>query len=532
MQSERMILWASIWIAVLSNFYLWMRISDINENSNLYFIISFIFILVGLNIASISLLAWGWLLKPIISIYVVSAAVCAYFMKAYGIVIDSNMITNTLQTDFREASDLINTQMIAVILMLSVPPLWFLWRIKLHKPPLGRLVIQRLVMIFLGVLLSVTSLFLSFQTFSSVMRNHKDIRYLINPYNSGYAVFKKIGDSLKTESKGLVQIGEGSYVDSEKDPLLILIVGETARSDHLGINGYSRDTTPLLSTRNDILSFKNAWSCGTSTAESLPCMFSHLGRDDFFDRQESYENLLDVLKKADLNVVWIDNQSGCKGVCARVTTEVQKVIKDDVNCYDDGCFDVVVLDELRNKIESSQKNKNSKGTVVLIHQMGSHGPAYYKRSSSNRKSFLPECKSSALQTCSRDQVVNAYDNSIRETDYFISNTIDWIKETYPDRSTAMMYVSDHGESLGEKNIYLHGLPYAFAPDAQKKIPWIVWFSENFKRDNLSKEGCSSLIDVGSRINHDNYFHSVLGLLKVNSSLYNSDLDIFRMCRKM
>lgn len=192
----------------------------------------------------------------------------------------------------------------------------------------------------------------------------------------------------------------------------------------------------------------------------------------------------------------------------------------------------MVLDELRNKIESSQKNKNSKGTVVLIHQMGSHGPAYYKRSSSNRKSFLPECKSSALQTCSRDQLVNAYDNSIRETDYFISNTIDWIKETYPDRSTAMMYVSDHGESLGEKNIYLHGLPYAFAPDAQKKIPWIVWFSENFKRDNLSIEGCSSLIDVGSRINHDNYFHSVLGLLKVNSSLYNSDLDIFRMCRKI
>ena len=530
MQSERMILGVSIWIAVLSNFYLWMRIFGITENSDSYFVISFVFILIGLNVFSISLLAWGWMLKPILSIYVVSAAVGAYFMKAYGIVIDSNMITNILQTDFREASDLINSQMIAVILMLSAPPLWFVWRIRLHKSPLKKLVLRRLAMIFLGILLSVTSLLLSFQTFSSVMRNHKEIRYLINPYNSGYAIFKKIEDSLKKDSRGLVQIGEGSYIDSAKDPLVILIVGETARSDHFGINGYSRDTTPLLSKRNDIWSFNNAWSCGTSTAESLPCMFSHLGREDFFDRQENYENLLDVLKKADLNVVWIDNQSGCKGVCARVTTEIQKIIKDDVNCYDDGCFDAVVLDDLRSKIESPQENKNSKGTVVLIHQMGSHGPAYYKRSSSNRKSFFPECNSSALQTCSRDQVVNAYDNSIRETDYFISKTIDWVKETYPDRSTALIYVSDHGESLGEKNIYLHGLPYGFAPDAQKKIPWVVWFSENFKRDNLNKEGCSSFINVSSKINHDNYFHSVLGLLKVNSSLYNSDLDIFRMCR--
>ena len=163
--------------------------------------------------------------------------------------------------------------------------------------------------------------------------------------------------------------------------------------------------------------------------------------------------------------------------------------------------------------------------------MGSHGPAYYKRSSSDRKAYFPECDSSALQTCSRDQVVNAYDNSIRETDYFISNAIDWIKETYPDRPTAMMYVSDHGESLGENNIYLHGLPYSLAPDAQKRIPWIAWFSESFKREKFDENGCAALLDVDAKISHDNYFHSVLGMMNVKSEIYNPDLDIFKKCRK-
>lgn len=531
MQSTRMILGISIWIASFSNYYLWLKISKLGQESNINLIISFLFILIGVNIISISVLGWGRLLRPIASIFVLSAASGAYFMQAYGIVIDSNMITNVLQTDFKEASDLVNSQMFLVILSFSIPPLWFIWRKKVPKSSFGKMILQRLLLSFLGISIAVISLMVSFQAFSSIMRNHKEIRYLINPYNGMYAVLKKVDESYKRKSKELILIGEGAYTEGAVDPIVFLVVGETARSDHLGLNGYSRDTTPLLSSRKDILSFKNAWACGTSTAESLPCMFSHLSREDFFDRRENYENLLDVLKKAGLDVLWVDNQSGCKGVCARIPAENQEIIKGDINCRDDGCFDAAVLNNLQKKIENLPKLGKAKGTVVLVHQMGSHGPAYYKRSSPDRKTYFPECASSALQTCSRDQVVNAYDNSIRETDYFISKAIDWIKETYPDRPTAMMYVSDHGESLGENNIYLHGLPYSLAPDAQKRIPWIVWFSESFKREKFDKNGCAALLDVDARISHDNYFHSVLGIMSVKSEIYNSDLDIFRKCRR-
>lgn len=531
MQSTRMIIGVSIWIAIFSNYYLWLKISKLGEESNISLIISFVFILIGVNIFSISVLGWGWLLRPIASIFVVGAASGAYFMQAYGIVIDSNMITNVLQTDFNEASDLINLQMIFVILLLSLPPLWFIWRRNFSKSTFGKLILQRLMLALLGISIAVVSLIVSFQAFSSTMRNHKEIRYLINPYNGIYAVFKKIDDSQKRKSKDLVKIGEGAYIEGTIDPIVFLVVGETARSDHLGLNGYLRDTTPLLSSRKDILSFKNAWACGTSTAESLPCMFSHLSREEFFDRSENYENLLDVLKRAGLDVLWVDNQSGCKGVCARIPASNQEIIEGNINCRDDGCFDAAVLNNLQKKIEDLPKPGKAKGTVILVHQMGSHGPAYYKRSSSDRKAYFPECDSSALQTCSRDQVVNAYDNSIRETDYFISNAIDWIKETYPDRPTAMMYVSDHGESLGENNIYLHGLPYSLAPDAQKRIPWIAWFSESFKREKFDENGCAALLDVDAKISHDNYFHSVLGMMNVKSEIYNRDLDIFKKCRK-
>ncbi|MDH1255912.1 phosphoethanolamine--lipid A transferase [Comamonas thiooxydans] len=526
-----MIIGVSIWIAIFSNYYLWLKISKLGEESNISLIISFVFILIGVNIFSISVLGWGWLLRPIASIFVVGAASGAYFMQAYGIVIDSNMITNVLQTDFNEASDLINLQMIFVILLLSLPPLWFIWRRNFSKSTFGKLILQRLMLALLGISIAVVSLIVSFQAFSSTMRNHKEIRYLINPYNGLYAVFKKIDDSQKRKSKDLVKIGEGAYIEGTIDPIVFLVVGETARSDHLGLNGYLRDTTPLLSSRKDILSFKNAWACGTSTAESLPCMFSHLSREEFFDRSENYENLLDVLKRAGLDVLWVDNQSGCKGVCARIPASNQEIIEGNINCRDDGCFDAAVLNNLQKKIEDLPKPGKAKGTVILVHQMGSHGPAYYKRSSSDRKAYFPECDSSALQTCSRDQVVNAYDNSIRETDYFISNAIDWIKETYPDRPTAMMYVSDHGESLGENNIYLHGLPYSLAPDAQKRIPWIAWFSESFKREKFDENGCAALLDVDAKISHDNYFHSVLGMMNVKSEIYNPDLDIFKKCRK-
>lgn len=533
-KSTELILGVSLWVATVCNYPLWEKIYRLDSRLDFGFVFAFMLAITGISISTLSLLAWGKLLRPALSSFVLMAATGGYFMHAYGIVIDSSMITNVLQTDTREAADLMNLEMIATLLALTVPAMWFIWRKEKPRLSPGKTLIQNSILFISGLFLSIISLMLAFQTFASTMRNHKEVRYLINPFNSIYAVGKIAAEPLKKNNSLQVKIGEdaelGKNFGKYAAPVLILILGETARSDHFGLNGYVRESTPLLSKRDDLISFTNAWSCGTSTAESLPCMFSHLKREDFLDRRDNYENLLDIIQRAGLKSIWVDNQSGCKGICDRITSVKQETYKDNKNCGEEECFDVVMLEELQGRIDALSKDSPGKGVVVILHQMGSHGPAYFKRSFGERKRYFPECNTSALQSCTRDEVTNAYDNSIIETDYFISKTIDWINEIYPERPTAMMYVSDHGESLGEKNIYLHGLPYAFAPDAQKKIPWIVWLSESFKDMNLIESNCLGQMNNNIFISHDNYFHTALGLANVKSKLYSSNLDIFEKCR--
>jgi lipid A ethanolaminephosphotransferase len=185
------------------------------------------------------------------------------------------------------------------------------------------------------------------------------------------------------------------------------------------------------------------------------------------------------------------------------------------------------------RIAALPAERRAKGIVVVLHQMGSHGPAYYKRSLEHLKAFKPECTSSSLASCSKAEVVNAYDNSIRATDYFLASTVKWLQAKQDKLSkpfsTAMLYVADHGESLGENNVYLHGLPYAVAPDVQKRVPWITWLSRDFVSHNKINAHC--LVDrANAKLSHDNYFHSVLGLTGVQTTLYKRELDIYAVCR--
>ena len=161
--------------------------------------------------------------------------------------------------------------------------------------------------------------------------------------------------------------------------------------------------------------------------------------------------------------------------------------------------------------------------------MGSHGPAYFKRVPTAAKRFLPECSSNALQDCSGEQLVNAYDNTIAYNDQFLAQAIGWLQQREASNDTALLYVSDHGESLGESNLYLHGLPYAIAPDLQKRVPWITWLSPGFAQHQHLDVACLRG-RADAEISHDNYFHSVLGLLDVRSSVYQPALDAYAACR--
>jgi lipid A ethanolaminephosphotransferase len=258
-------------------------------------------------------------------------------------------------------------------------------------------------------------------------------------------------------------------------------------------------------------------------------MFSNLGRENFDRRKNQYEGLLDVLQRSGLAVLWIDNQSGCKGVCDRIPSVSTASNTKSPLCVSGECLDGVMLEGLDARIAALDPKRVARGVVIVMHQMGSHGPAYHLRSPAAMKRFLPECTSAALQECSKEQLVNAYDNSIAYTDHVLGQAIGWLKTKSGQSDTAMIYVSDHGESLGENNLYLHGMPYSIAPDVQKHVPWLTWVSAGFQQAaGLSTDCLRAAQD--KEISHDNLFHSVLGFVDVQTSAYQRSLDVYAPCR--
>lgn len=530
-----LMLLTSLWVATACNLALWRalnQLATLDTPRGLLFAVGFGVMITALTCALLSLLAWRWTLKPAITLLLVTAASSSYFMLSYGTVIDASMMVNVTQTDPREVRDLLSWQLVASVLGLAVAPLVWIWRQPLaYGGSWHRLASN--VAIFIAsfaVLTGVTAII--YKDFSSVMRNHTQLRYLINPLNSFYALGVVATQPLRRDTSVRLPIGQDARLaaprgDASRPALLVLVLGETARSANFGINGYARPTTPQLATQN-IVSFQNAWSCGTNTAASVPCMFSHLDKEAYESRRTEFESLIDVLAHAGLAVLWIDNQSGCKGVCDRVPNVVTATLKDPELCADGECFDEIMLRGLDRRVAALPAEQRARGVVVVLHQMGSHGPAYFRRTPAAFKKFMPECATNALQDCPREQVVNAFDNTILYTDHFLSSVIDWLKKQEKTTAPAMMYVSDHGESLGENNLYLHSLPYAIAPDFQKRVPWITWFSAGFEQRTGITTACLKQ-RVGTRISHDNYFHSVLGLMGVQTGLYDPAKDITARC---
>jgi lipid A ethanolaminephosphotransferase len=532
----RLVLWVAALIATLGNWPLWQALGDLGllqSAKGLGLAAALGVAVFGALVALMSLLAWRFTLKPAAMFLLLAAAAGAHFMGAYRVVIDSSMLVNVLQTNPGEAADLFSLRMAATLLLGGLLPAWLVWRTPVDfgrvAPRLGR----NLGAALLGLALVVAAVLASFQPLSSTMRNHKQLRYLINPLNSVYALGMVATEPLRRNDRVLLPLGTDarlgpSHAAGNKPPLLLLVVGETARAANFSLNGYARPTNAALAAL-PVISWRNAWSCGTNTAASVPCMFSHLGRGGFSDRKANHETLLDVAQRAGLAVLWIDNQAGCKGVCARVPTVETTALKHPQLCPDGECHDPIMLDGLDARIAALPAERRARGVLLVMHQMGSHGPAYYKRVPAAAKRFLPECSTNNLQDCSSEQLVNAYDNTIAYTDQFLAQAIGWLQQRQASHDTAMLYLSDHGESLGENNLYLHGLPYAIAPDVQKHVPWITWLSPGFAQRQRLDVACLRG-RANAEVSHDHLFHSVLGLLDVQTSAWQHTLDAYAGCR--
>jgi len=530
------VLLSGLWLTSAGNIALWSQIHQLPEVTGLRgfaFAIGFGAIITAAISAILSFLNWRWLLKPAITVFFFSAASGAYFMMSYGIVIDSTMITNVVQTDTKEALDLMDWHMLISLVLMGILPSLILWKIPVKPLRLGQQIIGNILTLAISLMVIVGALLAIYQDFSSIMRNHTELRYLINPLNSYYAIGMVASKPFQRDETTLLPLGRDAQTTplkaTDKPTLLLLVLGETARMGNFGINGYDRPTTPELSKEN-VISLKGVMSCGTSTATSVPCMFSHMGKAGYESRKHNSESLIDVLHHAGLAVLWVDNQSGCKGVCERVPQALTKSLLHPTLCHNGECFDEIMLHEIDQRIQALPAERRAKGVVVVMHQMGSHGPAYYKRTPDQFKKFLPECNSNALQECSREQVVNSFDNTILYTDHFLGQAIQWLKKSEATSAPAMLYVSDHGESLGENNLYLHGLPYRVAPDVQKRVPWITWLSPSFEKQSGLLPTCLKN-KTQATLTHDNYFHSVLGLMNISTQAYQAKLDVHADCRR-
>ncbi len=528
----RLILIVSLFFTIFYNYAFFRNVLEIYpfEGINILYVFSTFILLFLVSVFLFSLFASKFTSKLLLISTILISSFTAYFMDTYNIIIDYNMIINTLQTNTNEFFDLLSVKLLLYVFFLGILPAIFVYRTKIDYLPFKKEILQKLKYTLSFLLIIVIVIVSLSKFYASFFREHKSLRFSSNPtywiYNVGKyinitflkknLIFKKIGLDAKIQEDNS---------ESKENRLIILVVGEAARANRFSLNNYSKQTNPLLEKEN-IVNFSNMYSCGTTTAKSVPCMFSVYDRSNFtYNKGISTENVLDVLKHTTkVNILWRDNNSSSKGVALRVDYEDFKSSKTNTLCEGE-CRDEGMLIGLDKYI------KKHKGTNILIvlHQMGNHGPAYYKRYPKEFEKFTPVCKSNLLEKCTQEEVSNAYDNAILYTDYFLSKVINFLKPYSKQYQTAMIYMSDHGESLGENGLYLHGLPYFIAPDNQKHIASVMWFGKQTIQKNINVKKLKTYAE--QEFSQDNLFHTLLGLFRVETKEYKQNKDILYNARK-
>ena len=514
----------SLFLVVFGNFAFVKNVLAVYpvDLGNIAFLLSLVMLFASFNIVLLSLFCIKKFAKPFLIVLLLVSSQAAYFMDSYNIIISDEMIDNIFKTDTNEAMDLVSIKQVLYLALLGVLPSVLVYNAKIDDMALTRTVFCNIILIVKALLVCAVLLFSLSDFYASFFREHRTLRFYANPTYYIYSIGKYVKGFFKPDSeyfREIAQDAKSSPSDSESErKLVIFVLGETARADHFSLNGYHKKTNPLLEQEN-VYSFDKVSSCGTSTAHSVPCMFSIYGRSDFNkSKANQTENVLDILQRTGVNVIWLDNNSSSKGVADRVTYQSYKS-KDLNPVCDTECRDEGMLANLQSYIDTYA----SGDVFIVLHQMGNHGPAYYKRYPKSFEKFVPICATNQLEQCTQEEISNTYDNALLYTDYFLAQAIGLLKNNDEQFRTALLYVSDHGESLGENNLYLHGLPYMVAPEAQTNVPMIMWFGEAYKQGGID---FSQIRDsVNQPFSHDNLFHTILGLMEIQTSVYDSDMDI-------
>ncbi len=365
-----------------------------------------------------------------------------------------------------------------------------------------------------------------YSNYASIGRNNRNLVGYLTPYALIDSTIKYVNRTYLYPPLKFTLLDTSPSIsnDNHTKSITVLVLGETARAQNFSLNGYEKPTNSQ--TKNlGVISFKDVTSCGTATAVSVPCMFSRLNRQNYEKRlATAQQNAIDLIHLAGAEVFWFSNNNGsCKGVCARVKTEHISTNSENPLCDGKYCFDEVLVEALRSKLHSLK----SDNTLIVLHMIGSHGPTYYRRYPEDKRVFSPDCRRSDIQNCSQEELINTYNNTIAYTDLVLSKIISELTKVSRENNikSSMIYVSDHGESLGESGIYLHGLPYAFAPKEQTQVPLIYWGDQLHHQAKLD---CLNGI-IEQPISHDNLFDILLAEMQVKSKVYKAENNPFNQC---
>ena len=517
----------------ISNVALWRHVYQIIADSpNLPFLFvvtvpAAIFLL--MYAIFLIIFSWKYVLKPAFVLLLLTGALATYAAWSYGTIFDSGMITNVIETNPAEAGSYISLKSVATFMVLGLMPAIILLRVKVYYPKLIRSNLERVGAVVGTLALAALTIIPFYQQYSFVGRNNNSLSKEILPTSYVWYSFRHVKDKYFTEPMKYVRLGGDSVKTStsDKPKLMFLVIGETARAQNFERNGYHRPTNRFTNMEPTLT--YNISSCGTYTAYSLPCMFSNLKRADFDTKigavGEVRDCILQVLKKGGVKVTWVENDGGCKGVCKGIDTiEIDPKKDDKKYCNGDTCYDEVMLsyaDKLSQNV--------TEDSLVVFHIIGSHGPRYYERYPEKFRKYVPDCNRPDVENCSTKEVVNAYDNTIAYTDYVLYQLIEILESKMDTNDTMLLYVSDHGESLGEGNLYLHAAPYAFAPEHQTRVPMQLWFPTSSANDMQVDLRCMANLAQNTDLSHDHLFHTLMGMFQVRSHEYDQSHDLLAMC---
>ncbi|PAR41421.1 phosphoethanolamine transferase [Vibrio metoecus] len=532
---NQLVLILAVYFALPLNLPVYEKLAQIfTESAQIHwgFVISIpLFFLFALNFI-FQIFSWPYLFKPFFALLLIISSVLSFVGFQYGTIVDRDMLVNVLETNSSEASSYLTVYSVLWFVFLGVlPALWLLFTPIRKETGVWRFLGKKGLSMLVSLLAVALIAALYYQNYSSVGRNNSSLKKMIIPTHFIYSSVGLVKQRYFTKPMVYKMIGTDAQqktiaTDSpdQKPTLVFFVLGETARVQNYQYFGYPRDTNAYTQPFQPIF-FKDVASCGTATAISVPCMFSNMTRDNFDrNRADNQDNVLDILQRAGISLLWKENDGGDKGVAKNIPLKELARDKREGLCDGDTCYDIAMLENLDQEIADQNGNR-----MIFMHIIGSHGPTYFKRYPKEMAVYQPDCPRADIENCSVEQIVNTYDNTIRYTDYVLAQLMTKLESLQEDYNTALIYISDHGESLGENGMFLHGMPYNLAPDYQTQVPLLVWMSQGFSQSKGIDVDC-----LRSKTNlpysHGNLFHSLLGVMDVSTEAYETSLDLFSQCR--